>query len=64
MTMTRLTHEHLFALATEPLVRPRNGVVFVPCAICHGPVDLGAVTDSNDAPICDKHFVTEWPPLS
>ena len=62
--MTQLTHEPLIAVASEPLVRPRNGVVFVPCAVCHGPVDLGAVTDSNNAPICDKHFTTEWPPLS
>jgi hypothetical protein len=63
MTMTQLIHEPLIAVSTEPPARPATGVVFVPCAVCRGPVDLGAVTDANDAPICGKHFVTEWPPL-
>jgi hypothetical protein len=62
--MTQLIHEPSVAGPSEPPVRPRTGVVFVPCAICRGPVDLGAVTDSNHAPICDRHFTTEWPPLS
>jgi hypothetical protein len=64
MTMTQLTHDTLTAVLTEPIPTPRAGVVFVPCVICRGPVDLGATTDANDAPICAKHFVTEWPTLS
>jgi hypothetical protein len=39
----------------------RTGIVFVPCVICRKPVDLGAVTDANDAPVCGAHFVTELP---
>jgi hypothetical protein len=41
--------------------RLRTGVVFVPCVICRKPVDLAAVTDANDAPICGAHFVMELP---
>ena len=55
---------HLFDTAgpDEPEAGGRAGVVFVPCAICRGPVDLGSVTEANDAPVCDAHFVTEPPP--
>ena len=63
MTMTQLIHEPLIAVATEPPARSRNGVVFVPCAICRGPVDLGAAIEANNPPICNEHFVTEWPQL-
>ena len=62
--MTQLIHEPLIAVATEPWrARSRNGVVFVPCAICRGPVDLGAAIEANNAPVCEKHFVTERPQL-
>ena len=57
--MTQLLHE--LETAAFAAVRPRTGVVFVPCAICRKPVDLAAVTDANDAPICERHFVTELP---
>ena len=55
--MTQLTFE---PKPTAPVgIGPRtNGVVFVPCAICRGPVDLAVVTEANDAPLCGKHFVS------
>ena len=63
--MTQLIHEPLTAGVTliEPVSRARKGVVFVPCVICRAPVDLAAVTEANDAPVCGRHFVTELPPL-
>jgi hypothetical protein len=60
MDMTQLVQEPE-QIAAAPVARPRHGLVFVPCAICRKPVDLAAVTDANDAPICGAHFVTEFP---
>jgi hypothetical protein len=60
--MTQLIHEQ--KPSNTPSVELRAGTVFVPCAICRSPVDLAVVTDENHAPICSKHFTTEWPPLS
>ena len=57
--MTQLMHEP----EQTTFAALRTGVVFVPCVICRAPVDLAAVTDANDAPVCGKHFVTEFPPF-
>ena len=56
--MTQLLHD------TKPVHAAgvqRDGVVYVPCVICRAPVDLAAVTEANDAPICHRHFTTELP---
>ena len=56
--MTQLLHLE----PVDTVVRRRAGVVFVPCVICRAPVDLAVVTEANDAPICGRHFVADYPP--
>ena len=46
---------------TAAVARLRTGVVFVPCVICRKAVDLAAVTEANDPPICGEHFLNELP---
>ena len=38
----------------DDLGTPRRGVVFVPCRVCSGAVDLATVA-SEHAPVCGSH---------
>jgi hypothetical protein len=67
--MTLMIREPLFESAesasdpaAEPSVRQRAGLVFVPCALCHAPLDLSLVAAAGPR-LCDHHLLFDGLPL-
>jgi hypothetical protein len=56
--MGLLIHEPQITDPGSDVANRREGIAFVPCAVCLKPVDLAVVAERGHGQLCDAHRVT------